>query len=164
VNKLSQKEKGKTMQLCSEHGSVCNKVFEHEGKIASASERLDRVEDSVEKLVIRVDSVEGVQKDMVHKLEVAAEGLRALATKIDDAVMSAKNDNGNPSPVVIVPRGRKKFSDQLNEAWDHFASNFARFIIYFFAFGIGWSIWKTITGDWRTTPFFLKPIAFLWGG
>lgn len=123
---------------------MCDQLMRHGERIAT--------------LEARVENIAEVQEAMVSELRTAADGLRSLALKIDTAVRHAEN-SGCPSPAAPAEAEKpvKRFSQQINEAWEKFTANFVLFLFYMVAGGFGWAIWKTVTGDWKGTPFFLRP-------
>jgi len=121
-------------ELCSEHGSTCGRILDHEKRVSVTEERIDHVMD-------RVDRLEEVQGKMVSQLTEASAGLKALASKIDDAVHAA-NGGGNPSPTEEVGQKAVTFSQSLNKAWRHFQDNFAMFIIYCAMALFAWAVVK----------------------
>lgn len=138
------------MEICSQH-SDCNQVTRSHG------ERLAKLE-------IRVEQVEGVQEDMVTKLEEAAKGLRALAGQIDSAVSVAKKEGCQEAKAVLDEQEKKSLSGAINAAWKHFQENFALFIVYSTAGGFVWFIWKSVTGDWKMDSNVIRMLNRFIGG
>lgn len=138
------------MEICSQH-SDCNKVTrEHGERIAVLETRIDKVEE--------------VQGDMVIQLEEAAQGLRALAGKIDSAVSAAKKDGCQAAKDEFEANEKTKFSHSLDEAFEHFRNNFARFVVYSTAGGFVWFIFKSVAGDWKWDSNVLKAVGRIFGG
>jgi hypothetical protein len=100
-------------------------------------------------LETRVDNMEEVQAGMVERLEEAANGLRALAGKIDVAVSAAKQSG---CPETVDPP--QSFTRSLNTAWRHFQDNFAMFLIYGGAGLFAWAAVKAVI--FREVPPILK--------
>ncbi len=121
-------------ELCSEHGATCNKILDHE-------KRISVVEEKVSQAIASVTKLEEVQARMVTQLTEASAGLKALASKIDDAVKAA-NGGGNSSPTEEVGQKAVTFSQSLNKAWRHFQDNFAMFIIYCAMALFAWAVVK----------------------
>jgi hypothetical protein len=125
------------MDVCSQHGKMCDKIIDFEGRVSINEEKTEQLEKRIEK-------VEEVQAGMVRELSEASVGLRALASKIDAAVKVA-NGEGNPgSTKAKEPKEKKTFSQSLNDAWDHFQENFATFIIYCAMALFAWAVVKTV--------------------
>lgn len=124
------------MEVCSQHSSCTQVSMKHGERLAA--------------LETRVDNMEEVQAGMVERLEEAANGLRALAGKIDVAVSHAKN-SGCPEHVEEPPAS---FTRSLNTAWRHFQDNFAMFLIYGGAGLFAWAAVKAVI--FREVPPILK--------
>jgi hypothetical protein len=107
-------------QVCSQHAD-CSAVTRNHGERIAVLEA-------------QVSAMDGVQNKMVKKLEEAAEGLRALAGKIDSAVSVANGEHHEESPPL---------SKSINYAWRHFQDHFALFIVYG---GMGLFAWALMKG------------------
>lgn len=114
------------MEVCSQHSRCTETIMKQGERVASLETRLTKVEE--------------VQDDMVSQLKDAAEGLRALAGKIDCVVHGA---NGC-EPVAPERVERQTFSGSLNKAWRHFQDHFALFIIYAGAGLVAWAVVKSV--------------------
>jgi hypothetical protein len=123
------------MEICSQHSSCTQTIMAHGERLAALETRIDRVEE--------------VQADMVTQLEEAANGLRALAGKIDSAVSAAKKDGCQEVKVEGGEVNNESLTTSLNEAWKHFQKNFAMFVVYAAAGAFVWFLMKSITGDWN---------------
>lgn len=77
---------------------------------------------------------------MVSQLREAAEGLRALAGKIDTVVHIA-SENGISIDERQEP-ARRTLSGSINYAWRHFQDHFALFVIYCTAGLLVWAFTK----------------------
>jgi|WetSurMetagenome_2_1015567.scaffolds.fasta_scaffold323314_2 hypothetical protein len=140
------------MEICSQHAESIKTAMNHGERIASLETRMSKVEE--------------VQTDMVTQLEEAANGLRALAGKIDSAVSAAKKDNGEISSEIqeLKKQENGAFSHSLNSAFEHFKNNFSLFVVYSAAGGFVWFLFKTVTGDWKIDSNVLKLISAITKG
>lgn len=130
------------MTVCSQHSQCTSTILKYGERLASIETRLSKVEE--------------VQEDMVSQLKDAAEGLRALAGKIDQVVTVA---NSQHCEVPSVPEDERPrpLSGSLNHAWRHFQDNFALFIIYASAGLIGWALMKIVLFK-EIPPFILNAL------
>lgn len=121
------------MDVCSQHSSCTSTIIKHGERIAS--------------LETRINQVEEVQDDMVSQLRDAANGLRALASKIDTAVSQANGES-------VPEKKQQEFTGSLNHAWRHFQDNFAIFIVYATVSLFAWAVLKM--GVFKEFPPFIE--------
>lgn len=130
------------MEICSQHAD-CNQVTRQHGE-------------RIAKLETRVERIEEGQNDMVEQLGEAAAGLRALASKIDTAISTAKKEVTDTIHSEQEAEQKESFTGSLNKAFCHLRNNFAMFFVYSMAGGFVWFLWKSVMGDWKWDSNVLK--------